>query len=328
MKNERENMNTTAVKVVSKNEKVLPKSAFVREIKKNKVLFMMIAPAVLLVLIFSYIPMAGIIVAFKNYQFDLGIYGSPWVGFKNFEFFFKSGKAMLLTFNTIAYNISFRAVNLVFELSFAIIISELSGKYVKKAMQSVMILPFFISWVIVGGFVYSIFNYEYGLMNTVLKAINLTPVDVYSNAGNWPYILVGASAWKGVGYGMIVYLAAISGISPELYESAYLDGAGLFKRIWYITLPLLKPTVIILILLGLSSMLKGNFDMFYQLVGNNGQLFDATDVIDTFVFRSLVGTKNLGMSSAAGFYQQLMGFVIVMTINGTIRKVNPDYVIF
>lgn len=321
-------MDTVAVKAAQKKKKTSPLRAFGRELKKNRTLFLMLLPATALVLIFSYIPMAGIVVAFKNYQFDMGIFGSPWVGFKNFEFFFKSGKAMLLTFNTIAYNLSFKAVGLVFELFFAIVISELAGKYVKKAMQSVTILPFFISWVIVGGFVYSVFNYEYGLMNTVLKSINIPPVDIYSNAKVWPFVLVGASVWKGTGYGMIVYLASIAGISPEFYESAYLDGAGLLKRIWYITLPLLKPTVITLILLGLSSMLKGNFDMFYQLVGNNGQLFDATDVIDTFVFRSLVGTKNLGMSSAAGFYQQVLGFVIVMTVNGIIRKVDPDYAIF
>jgi len=296
---------------------------------KNPVLYLMILPSFLIVFVLSYIPMAGITIAFKDFKFNLGFLKSPWIGFKNFEFFFLSGKAWLLVKNTFLYNITFIIVNNVLEVIFAIIISELTCKKYKRFFQSTMILPYFLSWVAVGAFVYSLFNHEFGTLNTFLKDIGLPPVEIYSKPGTWKILLPAMNAWKIVGYNSIIYISAITGINEELYESAYLDGAGIYKRIWYITLPCLKPTIIIMILLSLGRVLKGNFEMFYQLVGTNGQLYDMTDIIDTYIFRTVVySTNSIGTASAAGFLQQIVGFTTVVTVNTIIKKIAPDYVLF
>ncbi|CAI6059289.1 putative multiple-sugar transport system permease YteP [Cohnella sp. JJ-181] len=292
-------------------------------------LFLMLTPAVVYFIIFHYVPMGGVIVAFKYFEFDKGILHSPWVGFKNFSFFFESGQAWLLTKNTILYNLAFILVGMVFQVGVAILFSELGGKRIKKFLQSTMLLPYFISWVVVGSFVYGIFNYEFGSLNTLLRTLGMDPVDIYGNPSVWFFIIVGFYLWKLIGYGSIVYLAAIMGINPELYESAELDGANIFQRIRYITLPLLKVTIVIMILLQVGGILRGNLDMFYQLVGNNGLLFNTTDVIDTFVFRALYQQGlDLGMPAAAGLYQSAVGFVIIISLNYIIKKVNPDYALF
>lgn len=301
---------------------------FLFELKKNKTMFVMLTPATIFFLIFSYLPMFGVIVAFKYFEYDKGILFSPWVGFKNFEFFFHSGQAWLLTKNTILYNLAFISFGAVFQIAIAIIFSEIKGKIFKKFTHSAMFLPYFISWVVVGSFVYNIFNYEYGSFNSLLKFFNLQPVDIYSTPHLWKYIIVGFYLWKFVGYGSIIYLAAIMGINYELYESADLDGASIFQKIRYITLPMIKITVIIMVLLQIGGILRGNFEMFYQLVGNNGLLFNATDVIDTFVFRALSQANELGLPAAAGLYQQSLGFIIIMTLNFIVKKVNEDYALF
>ncbi|MEG2583682.1 MAG: ABC transporter permease subunit, partial [Oscillospiraceae bacterium] len=246
------------------------KGGFWPEFKKNKLLFLMIAPATILLFIFAYVPMFGIIIAFKDFQYNLGVFKSPWVGLGNFKYFFESGMAWMLTKNTLFYNITFLILGTVFRITLAIFISEMIGNRTKKTMQSIMIFPYFMSWVIVGGFAFSLLNYEYGAINNILSAIGIDKIDVYNSPGVWKYILTFTNLWKETGYGTIFYLAAITGISPELYEAAYLDGAGLFKRIIHITIPMLIPTVVILLLLSLSGILKGNFDMFYQMIGNNG----------------------------------------------------------
>lgn len=307
---------------------MLKSQRFLSELKKNRTLFFMLAPATIFFLIFSYLPMFGVIVAFKYFRYDKGILFSPWVGFKNFSFFFNSGQAWLLTKNTILYNLAFIFFGMLFQIGLAIIFSELKGKIFKKITHSAMFLPFFISWVVVGSFVYSIFNYEFGSLNVLLQSLNMEPVDVYSSPHLWKYIIVGFSIWKSAGYGSIIYLAAITGINPELYESADLDGANVFQKIHHITLPMIRVTVIIMVLLSIGGILRGNLDLFYQLVGNNGLLFEATDVIDTFVFRALSQAKDMGLPAAAGLYQQAVGFVIIMTTNFFVKKVNKDYALF
>lgn len=296
--------------------------------KTNFALFLMILPAVALVFVFAYIPMPGIVIAFKSLVINKGIWGSPWVGFSNFSFFFTSGKAWLLTRNTILYNLSFLLVNTVLEIISAIVISEMIGKLYKRVVQSVMILPYFLSWVIVGGFVYNIFGYEHGLLNTVMRGLNQQPINVYADTGAWKFILVGVSAWKSVGYFTIIYLSSIMGINTDMYEAAYIDGANIYQRIWYITLPGILPTAVILILLSVGGLLRGNFDMFYQIIRNTGFLYNATDVIDTYVFRSLINSQNWGMASAATFYQQFIGFMIVIVANYMVKRVEPDYALF
>ncbi|MGO4699275.1 ABC transporter permease [Paenibacillus sp. 2TAB26] len=296
--------------------------------KKNKIMFLMLSPAVIYFFIFNYLPMSGIIVAFKYFRYDKGILHSPWIGFKNFDFFFQSGQAWLLTKNTILYNLVFIASGVIFAIVIAIIFSELKGKYFKKITHAAMFLPFFISWVVVGAFVYSMLNYEFGSVNTLLKALHFQPVDVYGTPSAWKYIIVGFHLWKSVGYGSIIYLAVITGINPELYEAADLDGASVYKKIYYITLPLLKVTIMMMVLLQIGQVLRGNFDMFYQLVGNNGTLFNATDVIDTYVFRALISANDMGLSAAIGLYQNVIGFVVILTFNYLANKVNKEYALF
>jgi putative aldouronate transport system permease protein len=306
----------------------MKKRGFLYKIKQNKTLLLMLLPAVLYFFVFSYLPMTGVIVAFKKFNYRDGIFGSPWVGFDNFKFFFKSGQAFIVTRNTLLYNLAFIVINTILQMMIAVFISEIKGKFFKKTAQSLMFLPYFISWVIVGVMVYNMFNFEHGMINSTLKAFGMHPIDVYSKPTAWVFIIIIFNAWKNVGYGTVLYLAAIMGVDTEIYEAAEVDGANIFQRIFKITIPCLKPTMIILILLAVGNIFKGDFQMFYQLVGNNGTLFNTTDVIDTFTFRSLLTTNQPGMAAASGFYQSIFCFITIVTVNYFVKKHDEDYALF
>lgn len=301
---------------------------WIKELKKNKIMFLMLVPAVVYMIIFSYIPLSGLVMAFKKYNYADGFFLSPWNGIENFRFFFLSGKAWLVTRNTMVYNLVFIISGTFMEVLCAILIAEMRGKYFKKTTQSLMFLPFFVSWVIVATFIYNIFNYEYGIMNSLLNAFGFESVDVYRMPLAWMIILPLCSIWKGVGYGSIVYLAAIMGISKEMYEAAEIDGANKFKRIWYITIPQLVPTIVIMVLLAVGRIMRGNFEMFYQLIGTSANLYDATDIIDTFVFRSMTAGSDFGMISAASFYQSIFCLVFIVVVNRIVKAVQKDYALF
>jgi len=303
-------------------------TGLLHELSKHRVKFLMLLPAVIFYIVFAYIPMGGLVVAFKNFTYSGGIFHSPWVGLNNFKFFFLTGHAFNVTKNTILYNLAFIAINNTLQILCAIIITELTGKYFKKISQSVMFLPYFISWVVVGAFIYNIFNYEFGALNTFLKLVRMRPVNVYVNPSVWKYILVSVSAWKWAGYGTVLYLAAIVGIDAQIYEAAEIDGAGVFQKIRYITMPCLVPTMIILVLLAIGNIMRGDFQMFYQVVGNNGLVLNATDVIDTFVVRSLMDMQEFGMAAVVGLYQSALGFFIIMIVNFAIKKKHPDHSLF
>ncbi len=303
-------------------------SSWVKELRKNKVLFLMLLPSVVLTIVFCYVPMGGLVLAFKSYNYNLGVLKSPWVGFNNFKFFVQSGKLLSLTRNTVLYNATFIITGLFFKMFFAIIISEMITNRYKKFLQSLMILPNFLSWVIVGGMAYSLLNYEFGSINNLLESMGIARWDVYNSNTAWMFIFPIVNIWKGTGYGMIFYLAAIAGISPEFYEAAYIDGCGLIKKIRYIILPMIFPTMCILLLLELGGILKGNMDMFYQLVGNNSNLYATTDVIDTYVFRSLTKLKDYSVTTAAGLYQQVVGCALVLFVNFIVKRIDPDSAIF
>lgn len=304
------------------------KDGFIYELKKNKVLFLMVLPAILVALVFSYLPMAGIILAFKNYRFDMGVFGSPWAGLNNFSYFFNSGTGLLVTKNTILYNVFNLVTSQVLAIIVAIIITELKGKYFKKISQSIIFLPYFISWIIVGAFVYNIFNFETGTLNTILKSFNMDPINMYDKPTAWIFVIAFFNSWKWVGYNSVIYIAAITSIDAECYEAADIDGANIFQKIKNITLPSITPTIIIILLLNVGRILRGDFQMFYQIVGNNGQLFNATDVIDTFVFRSLINSGDVGMTAAATFYQSVLCFVIIMVVNALVKRSNEEYALF
>ncbi|MBU3101160.1 ABC transporter permease subunit [Clostridium sp. DSM 17811] len=307
---------------------IMENTSFLHKVKKNKTLLLMLLPAVLFFFIFSYLPIAGIVVAFKSYNFKGGIFGSPWVGLDNFKFFFMSGQAFIVTRNTVLYNLAFIFVNTVLQIAMAIFLSEIKNKYFKKITQSLMFLPYFISWVIVGVISYNIFSFEHGTFNSVLKFFHIAAIDMYSKPLAWVLIIIIFCAWQGLGYGTVLYLAAIMGIDTEIYEAAEIDGANIFERIRYITLPSLVPTITILTLLAVGTIFRGNFDMFYQIIGNNGTLFNATDVIDTFTVRALLQTNEVGMAAAAGLYQSVFCFITIMVVNTAVKKHDEDNALF
>lgn len=304
------------------------KRGFLYDVKKNRTLLLMLLPAALLVFVFAYLPMGGLVLAFKQFRYDLGIFGSEFVGFNNFKFFFQSGDAWNVTRNTVLYNIAFIIINTILEVGFAIVLSEVVNKFVKKTLQSFIFLPYFISWVIVSSIAYSLFNFENGTLNGILQSLGLESVDVYAQSSWWKYIIVAFSAWKGVGYGMVVYLASIAGVDTSLHEAAQIDGANIFHRVRYITIPSITPTIITMTLLAVGKVFKGSLDLFYQLIGNNGALFDATDVIDTYVFRSLIQSGDVGKTAAVGMYQSILCFVTIMIVNHIVKKVESDYALF
>ncbi|GMK40067.1 sugar ABC transporter permease [Paenibacillus sp. CCS19] len=302
--------------------------SFIQELYRNKTLFFMIAPTLLFFIVFSYVPMVGVYYAFTRFDFEGGLFGSEFIGMKNFEFLFNSGVLWNLTKNTVLYNIAFILISNILQLLCAIFLSELPGKLFKKTTQSIMFLPFFVSFVLVGAFVFNLFNSDNGVVNTVLTQLGLQPYDFYVHTAPWKYIIVFFHVWKGLGYGTIIYLAAIMSISDEYHEAAKIDGANIFQRVRHIIMPMLVPTFILLILLSLGGILKGQFDLFYQIIGNNGMLYNSTDIIDTYVYRSLAVNFDIGMGTAAGLYQSFFGFVLILTVNYIIRKVRSDYALF
>ena len=303
---------------------------FFKEIRKSRTLLLMLLPAVVIIFIFAYLPMGGMVLAFKKFNYRDGILKSPWVDglFDNFRFFFLSGKASAVTVNTFLYNLSFIIVNTFLSVAFAVILSEAVNRHFKKITQSAIFLPYFVSWVIVGTIAYNLFNYENGVVNAVLEVFHMEPVDVYSKGPLWRFLIVAFNAWKSVGYCMVVYLAAATGVDMQLHESAKIDGANIFQRVRHITLPGILPTIVTMVLLDVSKIFRGNLDLFYQLIGKNGALYDATDVIDTFVFRSLLETSDIGMAAAAGFYQSVLCFVTIMIVNSIVKRVSSDYALF
>jgi len=304
------------------------KRGFLFELKKNKILFIMLIPAFLYFLIFRYAPMAGVYLAFNKYNYIDGIFKSPFVGMDNFRFLYISGALFNITKNTVLYNIAFLITGNICQIAVAIFISEIPGRYFKKTSQSLMFLPYFVSYVLVGLVVYNILNYETGLLNSILVSLGFDRVDMYANVGAWKYILVMFNIWKGIGYGSVIYLAAIMGIDREMYEAAKIDSANIFQQTRYITLPMIKPTFIILVLLQLGNILRGQFELFYQIIGSNGTLYRATDIIDTYVFRALINAFDIGMGTAVGLYQSFFGFLLIMTVNTIVKKVSPEYALF
>lgn len=301
---------------------------FLNDVARYRVILLMLAPAVAFYLLFAYIPMAGIVIAFKRYDYAGGVFGSAWNGWDNFRFFFESGDAWRVTRNTALYNIAFIAVNNALQIFAAVLLFEIGGKWFRKLAQSILFLPYFISWVVVGAIAYNLLNYDIGTVNALLRSLGLEPVDIYNTPSYWPYILVIVSAWKALGYGTVMYLAAIAGIDTEMYEAAEIDGANIFQRVMKITVPNLYPTLIILVLLAVGNIFRGDFGMFYNMVGNNGILFSTTDVIDTFVFRSLITSNDIGMSAAAGVFQSVLGFATILAVNYAVRKYDKDRALF
>lgn len=300
------------------------------DIIKNWQYYLMALPALLIFTVFCYLPMPGIVMAFKNFNFKLGIFGSPWAGFDNFKFYFTSVYFARTTFNTFWINFNNMLVGTVLTVLLAILLNEIRNKMAKRLYQNFLFLPYFVSAIVVGRFVGLLFNGEKGLVNQIITLFQGTPIDWSGTPGPWVAIIVGVFQWKGIGYGIIIYLAAIMGIDAELYEAASIDGASRLRRIMHITLPLLLPTIIILTLLGIGRIFYGDFQTIYAIVGDNGRLMPTTDIVETFLFRSIRTSvpPQFGMAAAVGLYQSVLGFIAIFSSNWLIKRYNPDYSLF
>jgi len=302
-----------------------------RKVWKQRTYWIMIIPTILFFLIFSYLPMLGVYYAFIDYDYSLGLFGSKFIGLKNFRYLFAGGTDAIiwkLTRNTFLYNIAFTAVGTFFQVLIALFLYELPGKALKKTCQSLMFLPHFISYVMVSVIVYSFLSFNVGALNSLITKLGGTRINIYTNVGIWPPLLIFINLWKGLGYGSVVYLAALVGIDKSIFEAADLDGASRLQRIIHITLPSIRPTIVTLLLFSLGSIVKGQFDMFFQLVGKNGLLYDTCDIIDTFVYRSLTVNFNMGLSTAGGLYQSLVGLIMILSVNKIVKTIEPDYALF
>lgn len=301
------------------------------KVKRSRVLLLMCLPAIIFFLAFSYAPLPGIWVAFVKYNYRDGIFGSKFIGLQNFQFLTESGKLFSLTKNTILYNIAFIILDNVLAVLMAILLNELQSKWFKKVSQTLMFLPYFISQVLVGVLVYNLLNYDFGFVNSIIKAVggeNATLWNPYGDASVWPVLMVLIHLWQKTGYNSVVYFAAICGIDQEIVEAARVDGANAFQKIRYIILPSLKPTIVILLLFALGGIVKGDFGLFYNIVGTNSLLYSTTDIIETYVYRCTMTDFNFSYASAVGLYQSIIGFVMVMVVNGIVKKIEPDYSLF
>ena len=304
----------------------------IKRILYYKALYFMMLPALIFLLINNYLPMLGLILAFKSYNFTDGIFRSPWSGLTNFRFLFETPDAWRITRNTVGYNFLFIILGLFFTVFFAITLNEIVQKKLSKTFQTVLLFPYFLSWVVVAYVGYALMHTgssSTGFLNsTILPLLGIKPVDWYSTPQVWPFILPVVNLWKGVGYGTVIYMAALTGFDQQLYEAAVIDGASKWKQIKHITLPLLQPLMIILTIFAIGSIFRSDFGLFYQFTLNQGAIMDATNVIDTYVFRALMDTNDFGLSSAAGLYQSIVGFILIMLANWTIRKIDPEKALF
>lgn len=298
------------------------------KVVRNRVLLLMCLPAVIFFFMFSYMPLPGIYVAFVKYNYRDGIFGSKFIGLDNFKFLATSGQLWTLTKNTILYNLAFIILGNLLAVFVAILLNEMRSKWFKKVSQTILFLPYFISQVLVGLLVFNLLNYDTGFVNGILTSLGLERWQPYSDPNVWPVLMVVIYLWQQTGYNSVVYFASIMGIDGEMMEAAKVDGANGFQRIRYIILPSLKPTIVILLLFALGGIVKGNFGLFYNIVGSNPILYPTTDIIETYVYRATVQSFNFSTASAVGFYQSVVGFVIVMTVNFIVKKIEPDYSLF
>ncbi len=291
--------------------------------QRNLALFIMTLPGLIWIILFKYVTLGGLLIAFQRYRPRDGIFGSRWVGLDNFEFLFSTDIAWRATRNTLSLNLIFIVGSLVFALFISALIFEVYSSVFTRFYQTIMLLPFFISWVIASYFVFILLNYS-GLINGLLEQAGQEPIAWYREPAAWPIILLIVVLWKNTGFGTLIYLAGMIAINPELYEAAKLDGAGRFQRFFRITLPMIMPLVVIQLLLSLGHIFNADFGLFFQVTRNQPVLYETTDVLDTFIYRSLVDVGNVGMSAAAGLYQSIVGFGLVIVANWVVRRLDKE----
>ena len=305
------------------------KTRRLKSLKPYLPLYFMMLPGLAYLFINNYIPMSGIVVAFKKYNVNGGIWGSPWNGLANFEYLFRSRDAAIIVRNTLLYNVAFIILNMVLGIALAIMISDVRSKGLRKLYQSSILLPFLISIVVVSYIVFAVFSHANGMMNnTILPLFGVEPKQWYNLPQYWPGILIPVHCWKGVGYGTMIYIAGIAGIDKSFYEAAELDGANKWQQIRFVTLPCLLPSVITMLIMSIGRIFYSDFGLFYQVPQNSGSLFSVTNTIDTYVYRALISAGGMGRSSAAGVFQSVVGFALVLVSNGIVRKLSKENAIF
>ena len=297
--------------------------------REDLALYIMALPTVIFLLMFCYAPMFGLVMAFKDFKVNLGIFGSKWNGLANFRFLFATTDAWTITRNTVCYNLVFMCVNTVLAVIMALMLSELTNRRLAKTLQTIYMLPYFLSWTVVAIVLSAFIDREFGLVNKLIQATGgKGKTDWYKQKELWPPLLVFIHAWKGVGYNTVLYLAVISGISHDYYEAAVLDGATKFQQARYITLPHLRFVISISLIMAMGSIFRGDFGLFYSVTKNSGKLYPVTDVIDTYIYRGLINLGNVGMTTAAGLYQSVVGFLMILGANWVVTKIDPESAMF
>lgn len=303
----------------------LEKSVF----RKYWMFYIMMLPGIAILIVNNYIPMFGIMIAFKNINYVDGILGSPWSGFRNFEYLFKTKDAWIITRNTLLYNGGFIILNLIIPLAFAMMLNEMKNRFMAKFHQTIMFLPYFLSMVVISYLAFAFMSDQNGFLNkTLLPMMGLETVSWYFTKEVWPYVLPLVNTWKWVGYYTVMYMAAIIGIDDEYYEAATIDGAGKWKQMTSITIPLIMPVVTILTLLQIGRIFNADFGLFFQVPRESGVLFPVTNVIDTYVYRTFLTVGDIGLSSAAGLLQSVVGFTLVFLSNWIVRRINKENALF
>ncbi|MBE7015191.1 MAG: sugar ABC transporter permease [Ruminococcaceae bacterium] len=320
--------------IKEKKKSVIKRGTIRKEIKLRKDLIdnwqylLMILPGLICVICFCYLPMFGITIAFKSIDYAKGIWGSPWIGFENFKFLFKNPDVFIILRNTLGYNIVNIILGTFINVGIAVMFSQLANRRLGKIYQTVVMLPHFLSWIVIAYIVKAFLDYRLGSVNGVLSKLGIEAVDWYSKVEAWPFLLVFINQWKSFGYGSVVYVAAIAGIDSSLYEAAAIDGANKRQLTWYITIPELASIIIIMTILSIGNLLSANFSLYYNIPMDSGALYPVTNVISTFVFRALKINNDVGMSSAASFLQSVVGFVLVIGTNLIVRRVDSDKALF
>ena len=312
-----------------KGKSLIPVQRRIMERKKTLTYLLFMLPGAVYLILNNYIPIVGIFIAFKNINFTVGIFQSKWVGLKNFQFLFKTKDSGIIIRNTVLYNLTFIIIGTIVAIFIALLICELKEARLAKVSQAVLLMPYLLSWIIIAYIVYGLLGVDTGLINnSILKPLGMQTVNWYATPQRWPYILVIVHLWRNTGYQAIVYMASISGIDPAIYEAARIDGAGRVKQICLITLPLIRPTVITMVLMAIGNIFYSSFGLFYQVPMDSGLLYSVTQTIDTYVYRALMQLGSIEMSAAAGVFQSVVGFIVVLIANGITRKVDKDNALF
>ena len=297
------------------------------EFKKNAPMTMLALPAIIVIFIFNYLPLYGLVLPFQKYSPALGVFKSPWCGLENFKFLFKTGTIWPAVFNTIAYNLVFLFVGTAMAVMFALLLYEMSNK-AQKIYQTSLLIPYFLSWVAVSYILNTLLDVDHGMLNKILGLFGHEPILWYNEPKYWPVLLTLTNIVKNVGYNAAIYLAALTGLDSAYFEAAKIDGASKLQQIWYVSLPMIKPIIIVMMILSVGNMMRGDFGLFFNTTMNSPLLYKTTDVIDTYVYRSLMNVSDIGMASTTGFIQAVVGFFLVLGTNLVVKKIEPDSALF